>query len=411
MPTSSIKKSIPIPKSLTEGQLQPQSEMLAVERKRGQLTIGIPKAEIMQENRVALVPSAVASLTAYGHRVLIEAGAGEKANYTDHRYSEFGAEICFSREKVYESQLILKIVPPTVEDAELFHPNQIVVSPLHIPMLSEDIVRKMLEKRVVALAMEYIQDESGTFPLVRVMSELAGMSAVLTAAELMTSTGGGKGVLLGGLAGVPSAKVVVLGAGAVGESATRVALGLGAEVRIFDNNVYKLMRLQRHVGQKLNTSTLNPYQLEKDLLNADVVIGAIHSKTGRTQMIVPESMVEKMKPGSVIIDVSIDQGGCFETSEMTTLDKPTFLKHGIVHYCVPNIASKVARTASIAISNILSPLLIEAGNSGGFDELLYELPGLRNGVYTYKGMLTNAYLGRRFNINHADLNLLMTSRS
>jgi alanine dehydrogenase len=404
-------KKIPIPKSLTEGQLQPQAEMLAVKPKAGALTIGIPKAEVMQESRVALVPTAVATLTGYGFSVLVETGAGEKANYSDHRYSEAGAEICFSREKLFQSNVLLMVAPPTLEEIALFRPKQFIISPLHIPTITEEFVRKLLEKRVVAMAMEYIKDENGSFPLVRVMSELAGISVILSAAELMTSTGGGKGVLLGGIAGVPSAKVVVLGAGIVGESATRVALGLGADVRVFDNDVYKLMRLQRHVGQKLNTSTLNPYQLEKELLNADVVIGAVHSKTGRTPIIVPESIVEKMKTGSVIVDVSIDQGGCFETSEITSLDRPTFVKHGVVHYCVPNIASKVPRTASIAISNIFTPLLINAINSGGLDELLFENYGLRNGVYTYQGRLTNAYLGRRFGIKNTDLGLLMASRS
>jgi alanine dehydrogenase len=203
---------------------------------------------------------------------------------------------------------------------------------------------------------------------------------------------------------------VILGAGVVGESAARVALGLGADVRVFDNNVYKLMRLQRHVGRQLNTSTLNPYQLEKELLNADVIIGAVHSKTGRTPVIVPEEIVAKMKPGSIIVDISIDQGGIFETSEMTSHERPTFVKHGVIHYCVPNIASKVPRTASIAISNILTPLLLDAGKAGGLEEMLYFNSGLRNGVYVYKGRLTNAYLGRRFNMKHTDLGLLMASR-
>ncbi|MBI1224222.1 MAG: alanine dehydrogenase [Bacteroidetes bacterium] len=404
-------RKIPIPKSLTEGQLQPQAEMLALQPKHGHMTIGIPKAEVMQESRVALVPSAVAALTAIGFNVLIEKGAGEKSNYSDHRYSESGAEICFSREKLFKSSVLLMAAPPTMDELEMLSPNQFIISPLHIPTITEKFVKKLQEKRVIALAMEYIKDENGTFPLVRVMSELAGISVVLTAAELMTSTGGGKGVLLGGIAGVPSAKVVVLGAGIVGESATRVALGLGADVRVFDNDVYKLMRLQRHVGQKLNTSTLNPYQLEKELLNADVVIGAVHSKTGRSPVIVPESIVEKMKDGSVIVDVSIDQGGCFETSEITSLDQPTFVKHGVVHYCVPNIASKVPRTASIAISNIFTPMLINASNCGGLEELLFENFGLRNGVYVYKGRLTNAYLGQRFGIKNTDLGLLMASRS
>nr|HQU60755.1 alanine dehydrogenase [Saprospiraceae bacterium] len=252
-------------------------------------------------------------------------------------------------------------------------------------------------------------DESDTFPIVRIMSEIAGISAMLTAAELMASTSGGKGVLLGGISGVPSAKVVILGAGIVAEYATRAALGLGAEVRIFDNNIYKLKRLQNQVGRPLYTSSLNPHYLEKELLSADVAIGAVHSKLGRTPVIVSEEMVANMKPGAVIIDVSIDQGGCFATSEVTSLDKPTFVKHEIIHYCVPNIASRVSRTSSIAVSNILTPILLKAGSTGSIEHLMFNNPGLRHGVYTYKGCLTNSYLGERFDIKSTDLDLLMTS--
>ena len=409
--SDTTKKKIPIPKSLVESQYLPQTEMLAVERKKGGMFIGIPKTEVMQENRVVMVPSAVATLTGYGHRILMETGAGEKSNYSDHRYSEVGAEIKYSKEEVFKAHVILKAGPITMEEVEMMHPNQIVISPLTLPAMSKELIQKILEKKIIALGMEYIQDDSGSFPFVRVLSEIAGVSAVLTAGELLTSANGGKGVLLAGVSGVPSAKIVILGAGVVGESATRVALGLGADVRIFDNNVYKLMRLQRHLARQLNTSTMNPYQVAKELLNADVVIGALHSKTSRAPVVVSEAMVMDMKPGSVIIDISIDQGGCFETSEMTNHHRPTFVKHGVIHYCVPNIASKVPRTASIAVSNILMPLLVSAGKVGGLEEYLYEHIGLRNGVYAFRGRLTNEYLGRRYELKHTDLGLLMTSRS
>ncbi len=257
--------------------------------------------------------------------------------------------------------------------------------------------------------MEYIKDEFGSFPIVRTMSEIAGICAMTTAAELMTASSGGKGALLGAVSGVPSAKVVILGAGVVAEVATRVALGLGAEVRIFDNNIYKLMRVQNIVGRSLNTSSLNHYQLTKELLTADVAIGAMHSTAGRAPVIVSEDIVAEMKPGAVIVDISIDQGGCFATSRVTTHDKPTFVKHGVIHYCVPNIASKVSRTASIAISNIITPLLLKAGDTGSVENLLFNNHGLRNGVYTYKGFLTNEYLGKRFGLKSTDLDLLLTS--
>ena len=405
----SDKKKIPIPKEFTEGQFLTQTEMLQVPHKPNKLYIGIPKEVTIQENRVALVPSSVATLIAHGHRVVIETEAGDKSNFSDHNYSEIGAEIAYSQEEVYKADVIIKVAPPTLAEIELMHPNQILISPLQLPIISADYINKLRQKRVIALAMEYIMDDSGTFPVVRIMSEMAGISAMLTAAELLASTSGGKGVLLGGISGVPSAKVVILGAGIVAEYATRTALGLGAEVRIFDNNIYKLKRLQNQVGRPLYTSAINTHYLQKELITADVAIGAMHSKSGRTPLIVSENLVAQMKTGSVIIDVSIDQGGCFATSEVTSLDKPTFVKHDVIHYCVPNIASRVSRTASVAVSNILTPILLRAGSTGSIEHLLFNNMGLRHGVYTYKGCLTNNYLGERFEIKSTDLDLLITS--
>ncbi|MCG8329575.1 MAG: alanine dehydrogenase [Chitinophagales bacterium] len=405
----SDKKKIPIPKEFTEGQLLTQTEMLQVPLKPNKLYIGIPKELTIQENRVALVPSSVATLIAHGHRVVIETEAGDKSNFSDHNYSEIGAEIAYSQEEVYKADVIIKVAPPTLAEIELMHPNQILISPLQLPIISADYINKLRQKRVIALAMEYIMDDSGTFPVVRIMSEMAGISAMLTAAELLASTSGGKGVLLGGISGVPSAKVVILGAGIVAEYATRTALGLGAEVRVFDNNIYKLKRLQNQVGRPLYTSAINTHYLQKELITADVAIGAMHSKSGRTPLIVSEHLVAQMKTGSVIIDVSIDQGGCFATSEVTSLDKPTFVKHDVIHYCVPNIASRVSRTASVAVSNILTPILLRAGSTGSIEHLLFNNMGLRHGVYTYKGCLTNNYLGERFAIKSTDLDLLITS--
>lgn len=406
---SKKQQRIPIPKVFTEERFQTQTEMLQVQRKPNNLYIGIPKETTLQENRVALVPASVASLIAHGHRVVIEAGAGEKSNYSDHDYSEVGADIAYSPKQVYKADVIMKVAPPTLEEIEFLRPNQILFSPLHLPIITADYLNRLKQKRVIALAMEYIMDEAGSYPVVRIMSEMAGLCAMLTAAELLTSSNKGKGVLLGGISGVPPAKVVILGAGVVAEFATRTALGLGAEVRIFDNNIYKLMRVQSMVGRPLNTSSLNPIQMEKELLTADVAIGAIHSKTGRTPIIVSEDIVSKMKTGSVIVDVSIDQGGCFATSEVTSHDRPTFTKHGVIHYCVPNIASRVARTASIAVSNILTPILLKAATTGSIERVIQTEVGLRQGVYTYKGCLTNEYLGERFQIKFTDLDLLITS--
>ncbi len=386
-----------------------QTEMLEVHPKHQRLFIGIPRETTLQENRVALVPHSVTTLTAHGHRVVVESGAGEKAKFSDHDYSEAGAEIAHNREAVFKADVLLKVAPPTLEEIDLMHPNQVVFSPIHLPLLSPDYIVKLQKKRVIALAMEYIcDDETGVFPIVHVMSEIAGISAILIAADLLATARGGAGVLLGGIAGVPPAKVVILGAGVVAEFATRTALGLGAEVRIFDNNVYKLTRLQNQVGRQLHTSVINPIHLKKQLLSADVAIGAIHSPQASSPVVVSEDIIQRMKPGSVIVDVSIDQGGCFETSEATTHDKPTFVKHGVIHYCVPNIPSRVAGTASDAISNILTSLLLRA-ESGGILPLIIAHEGLRNGVYTYKGCLTNVYMGERFQLKSTNLELLITS--
>lgn len=386
-----------------------QTEMLDVMPRAQRLLIGVPRETTLQENRVALAPHSVASLTAHGHRVLIESQAGKMANYSDLEYSEAGAEVVYDREEVFKTDILLKVAPPTLEEIDLMRPNQVLISPIHLPLLDADYIASLLKKRVVALAMEYLRDdETGTFPIVQAMSEIAGNSAILIAADLLATSRGGKGVLLGGIAGVPPAKVIILGAGVVAEFATRTAIGLGAEVRIFDNNVHQLMQLQSKVGRQLHTSVINPVHLREQMLTADVAIGAIHSPQSRTPIVVSEDIVRRMKPGAVIVDVSIDQGGCFETSKATSLDHPFYEQYGVIHYCVPNIPSRVARTASEAISNILTSLVLRA-EPGGLMNFIRQHQGLRNGVYVYKGSLTNAHLGERFQMRSTDLDLLITS--
>lgn len=392
----------------SKGQYETQTEMLEVSGKSQKLTIGIPKETTLQENRVAIVPHSVRILKGYGHNVLVESGAGKNSSFSDKDYSEAEAEITKDKKKVFESHILIKTQPPTLDEIDLMQVGQILISPLPLPIISAEYIKKLQEKKVYALAMEYIQAEDGSYPIVRMMSEIAGMVAMLTGADLLTKARDGRGVLLGGISGVPPAKVVILGAGVVGEHATRTALGLGASVRIFDNDIYKIMRLQNQIGRPLHTSALNPVYLGYQLLSADVVIGAIHSKNGRAPVVVTEEMVSKMKEGAVIIDVSIDQGGCFETSEVTTLKSPTFQKHGVIHYCVPNIASNVSRTASISISNIITPIILNFSNAK-LSRMFYEKSGIRNGVYIYQGKLTNEYLAKRFDLKYTDLNLILTS--
>jgi alanine dehydrogenase len=403
------KRKINIPSSLTQNMLTPQEECLEIPHKKEKLFIGIPKETSFQENRIALTPSAVKTLVQSGHQVVVEAGAGEDSNFLDFDYSEAGAQIAYDTASVFKAHMILKVAPPNLKEKDLCHPGQFIISPIHLPSLSDEYIYRLKKKRVTALAMEYMKDQSGMFPFVRMMSEMAGINAMQTAAELMSKTNGGRGVLFGGISGVPPAKVVILGAGVVAESATKVALGFGAEVRIFDNEIRKLMRLQNGLYTKVYTGTFNSPELAKELSDADVVIGAIHSKTGRTPVVVNEAMVKSMKIGAIIIDISIDQGGCFATSRMTTHDKPTFVEYDVVHYCVPNIVARIPQTSSKAISNILTPFFLEAGGTQGIEALFHSSPGFRNGVYMYKGCLTNKYLSNFFNVKYTDLNLLLAS--
>ncbi len=394
----------------TEEQYKTQVETLERKSSKKDVVIGIPKEIFDGENRVGLVPNSIRTLVGYGHKVIVEEGAGDESNFSDHDYSESGAMVTNDTGEVYKSDVIVKIAPPSIDEIDMMQSDQLLISPIQLPTLNEGYIVSLKKKRVTALAMEYLHGDDGTFPVVRIMSEMAGMVSMLTAAELLNNTNGGRGTLLGGVSGVPPAKVVILGAGVVGEFATKTALGLGASVRIFDNDISKLMRLQSHVGRQLHTSSINPAYLAYQLLSADAVIGAIHSKTGRAPIIVTEEMVSKMKEGSVIIDVSIDQGGCIESSELTTHRKPTFTMHGVIHYCVPNIASKISRTASVAVSNIITPMLLRVGAAHSLESLLHNSKGIRNGCYTYKGCSTNEYLSERFGIKYTSLDLLLTSR-
>jgi alanine dehydrogenase len=392
---------------MQQGGLLPKEEMLEVKRKKGSLFIGVPKESAFQERRVGLVPEAVSLLVSNGHRVRVEAGCGLGANFSDNEYSEAGAEICVDRKEIYQCDIIVKVAPPTEEDADLMTGNQTLISALQIATQPKEILKKLIQKKVTAVAWDYIRDEEGVFSVVRTLGEIAGTTSLLVAGELLSSFSSGKGMMLGGIAGVQPTEVVVIGAGTVGEFATRAALGLGASVKVFDNSLSKLRRLQNDLGSRVYTSIIQPKVLAKAILRADVVIGALRSPIGRTPCVVTETMIESMKTGSVVVDVSIDQGGCFETSRVTNHIEPTFVKYGVVHYCVPNMASRVSRTASFALSNIFSPLLLEMGKHGGSGDLIARNEGFRNGVYIYKGVLTSEVLGKVFDLKYKNIELLL----
>lgn len=398
-------------KSLAQSatKMLPQEELAEVRRKKSSLFIGVPKETSLQEKRVPLVPNDVELLVNNGHEVYIESKAGEKANFSDNDYSEAGASVVHSREEVFKADIILKVEPLSYEEIELMKRGQTLISALQLPVQPKNFLQKLIDKKITAIAYDFVQDNEGRLPIIRAMSEIAGNTSILIAAEYLSNVNYGQGMMLGGISGVKPTEVVIIGAGAVAEFAARAAIGLGASVKVFSNSTSKLRRLQEGVGCRIFTSTLQPKVIEKAMETADVAIGAVRSETGRSPVVVTESMVKKMQEGSVIVDVSIDQGGCFETSRVTNHDDPVYTEYGVIHYCVPNIASRVARTASYVLSNIFAPVILSVGDGGGVDPSIKEMLSIRSGIYLYKGMLTNKYLAENFKLPYKDLDLLLAA--
>lgn len=390
----------------TKEQLLPQEETLEIVKQKGELYIGLPKETHFQEKRICLTPDAIAAIVANDHRVLIEKGAGEKAGFSDSDYSEAGAELTDDKNKVFGCPIILKVEPPSLDEIELINPKTILITALQLKTRDKVYFEALAKKKLTALAFEFIKDEAHSYPAVKALSEIAGTASVLIASELMANNELSNGMLFGNISGVPPAEVVVIGAGTVGEYATRSALGLGANVKVFDTSITRLRNLQVKVGRPLYTSTLQPKYLMKALRRCDVAIGALKG-TNRAPVVVTEDMVEKMKNGAVIIDVSIDMGGCFETTEITSHDQPTKIKYGVIHYGVPNIPARYPKTASISISNIFTPYLLNMAESGGLENAIRFDSGLKNGLYFYRGILTNKAVADWFGLPYSDLNILL----
>ena len=385
-------------------------ETLDIKPKGTELLIGIPKENSFNENRIALTPEAVGVMIANGHQVVVETKAGDGASYTDKDYSEAGAKIAYDKKEVFECDILVKSAPVSESECELLKPNQYIISPIHLAVMKREILQKMMDKKITALSFENLKDDTGHNPIVRSMSEIAGSAVMLIAGQYLSKANNGKGVLVGGISGIPPTKVIIIGAGIVGEYAARTALAMGASVKVFDNSIYRLKRLQNNIGVRMWTSVIEPKILAKQLKTCDVAVGALSGAAGRTPVVVTEETVSNMRPGSVIVDVSIDHGGCFETSKVTSHEKPVFTKYDVIHYCVPNIPSGFARTASQAISNVLMPLMLETGEDGGIDHIIWHKINIRSGIYLYKGSLTNFYLSERFDLKFTDLNLLIASK-
>ena len=389
----------------SQQELIPQAETLEITKTKSELVIGIPKETHYQEKRVCLTPDAVAALIAHGHKFVIETGAGDGANFSDKQYSEAGAKISYDIKEAFGCHMILKVEPPSLDEIKLINPQSILFSALQLKTQTKKYFEALASKRITAIAFDFIRDDQGIFSIVKSLSEIAGTASILIAAELMSNTSEGKGLLLGNIGGVPPTEVVILGAGTVSEFAARSAMGLGASVKVFDNSIAKLRSLQHRLGHPVYTSTIQPKTLQKALMRCDVAIGAVRGKS-RSPILVTEEMVMKMKNGAIIVDVSIDCGGCFETSEITTHKKPTFQKHGVIHYCVPNIPSRYARTASVSISNNFTPYLLSIAEDGGFENAARFDKSLQKGMYFYHGILTNKTVADWFSLPFSDINLL-----
>lgn len=396
---------------IEESKLYPQEKVARLKRNQAQLKIGVPKENSTYENRIPLTPKAVETLTAQGHQVLVQAGMGEPSNFSDEEYTKAGANLSADPEEVFKSDVVIKVEFPTVEEIEWMNSGQTIISATHAR--GKDIRSRLdliNQKRLIAVGYEFIEDKVGGLPIVRAMSEIAGVSVMPIAAEYLSKENDGAGIILGGITGVPPTNVVIIGAGTVTEYAARTALGMGASVKIFDQHIYKLHRLKHILSASVFTSTVDPVAFKKALSEADVVIGAIRAEKGVMKKILSEEMVMSMKKGAVILDVSIDEGGCVETSIPTNLKNPSFIRHGVVHYCVPNIASKYPRTSSKALSNIFTPILTSISNTGGVDQMIFEHIWFMKGVYAYKGFITNYHLAHKHSLRYKDLNLLMAAR-
>ncbi|MGQ1785906.1 MULTISPECIES: alanine dehydrogenase [unclassified Saccharicrinis] len=389
--------------------LMPQAEMLEVKKSEKKLTIGIPKEKSKFENRLALTPQGIELLVENGHTVLFESGAGIPANLSDQDFSECGATIVKNNSEIFKAEIVLKISPFTNEELDLLSPGQTIISLVQLHQQSRELIKKMMSKKVNAIAFELIKDNNGFYPVTRSMSEIEGAASIMIASEYLSKAHNGKGVLLGGITGVSPAEVVILGAGTAGESAARAALGLGATVKIFDNSFKNLRDLELHIGQRVFTSVLYPKALTKALKSADAVIGNLRYLQSGLSYMVTEDQVSQMKQGSILIDLSMGQGGCFESSICTDFAHPVFIKHGVIHYCVPNVASHVARTATIALSNIFAPMVLQMAEAGSINNMIKEDPGFSHGIYVYKGILTNHYIGETFSLPSKDIGLLMAA--
>ncbi|MCF8241594.1 MAG: alanine dehydrogenase [Melioribacteraceae bacterium] len=373
------------------------------------MRIGIPKETLLEEKRVALAPAGVDALVKAGHSVFIQTEAGLESHFTDDEYRKVGANIAYERDEIYHrAELIIKVAPLTDEEVSLMDEDQIVFSFLHLAVSKRNIIEKLIAKKVTAISYELVE-RNNELPVLQSMSEIAGQLAIQIGERYFCSDfSQSRGILMGGLTGVSPAAVVILGAGMVGLNAARAALGRGAHVIVLDKDLYRLRRIENYLGKKITTVVANSYTVARGAKFADLMIGAIRVKGEKSPMLVTEEMVKSMKRGAVIIDISIDQGGCFETSRPTTISDPVFVEHGVIHYCVPNMPSLVSRTASYGLTNATLGYILDIADNGINNALLND-SGLANGVCTFNGFCSNEGLAETFDLEYRRLHIFSTN--
>ncbi|MDR1683115.1 MAG: alanine dehydrogenase [Candidatus Symbiothrix sp.] len=389
--------------------LSPQELLQETTAARRRLTIGIPKENAATEKRLALTPEAVDIITESGHEVVLESEAGQGIHYSDHDYSESGAQITGNRAEVFACDFILKIAPPTIEEIRWMKKRATILSSLQMPDLSVETIKALSKKQISAIAFELMTPDGQTFPVRNAISEIEGAAAISVAAELLSNEKDGKGILMGGVPGVSPTEVVITGAGVAGTVAARAALALGATVKIFDSDLRKLRQIQSDLRYPVFTSVFQPNVLINTFQSADVVIGAMRYLDDSVRHVISADVIQTMKEGALIIDLRVNQGGCFETTCFLPKEHPAiFEKHGVKHYCVPNLSSRVARTAAMSLSNVFTPLIVSMGELGGINGIATADPSFRSGFYMYAGKLVNPYVAKRFNLPANDIGLFLS---
>ncbi|MFQ6083377.1 MAG: alanine dehydrogenase [Candidatus Aminicenantia bacterium] len=367
------------------------------------MNIGILNENEKIESRVALIPASVSEFVEKGHAIYIQSKAGAGAGYTDQEYLQVGGEMVYSKEEVFgRSEIVHNISPLSDEECNLVKENHILFGFHHLAVAKKSNIEKLLRKKVTVIGYEIIQDEENHLPFIEALSEVAGQLCLVISGHYLQTNFGGRGMILGGVTSVPPATVVVIGAGDLGKSAARAAWCAGAHVIVLDEDMGRLREIEEATSRQVITLLANKYNISRMVKIADILIGAVLIPGERAPIVVTEEMVKTMKKGAVIIDISIDQGGCIETSRPTTLRDPIFTKNGIIHYCVPNITAAVSRTSTRVLSNVLTPYLMKLTEKG-LGEAFREDKSLARGVYIYQGKIVKKSLAERFNFEYQEV--------